>query len=384
MGGFREVAAQKAARDQERIASDRAVLRLRRTLEEFEQGAKDHAELIQLLPDLVAQMFDAKGPRGVYPIALKLTEQIFDPSQAAIFVSRPGRLALAVGCGLPAGLQPGIGPVLDLNQKGRLAYVAAHRVTMTDSSFTDLRGGSPSEGGGLDDSGVRGLRVDAAAPIEDGDGMLRGVICLGGVRSRLGEERRLLTMVAKLTAVALTHVTRLRTVEELADIDGLTGVNNKRYFKKRLQDEAHKADAGSPLSLLLLDIDHFKHYNDTNGHLDGDDVLRKVGQLLKGAVRDDDVVARYGGEEFVVVYPGTGKEDAVRLAEGIREAVAFQVFPNGVRQPSGALTISGGVATFPEDAQSAVELVRSADQALYDAKAAGRNRIVAARPNYLT
>jgi diguanylate cyclase (GGDEF)-like protein len=360
------------------------VLRLRRTLEDFEQGARDHGELIQLLPDLVAQMFDAKGPRGVYPVALKLTEQIFNPEQAAIFVSRPGRLALAVGRGLPAGLQAGIGPVLDLNRKGRLAYVATHRVAMTDVAFKDLRATSPADGTGLEDSGVRGLRVDAAAPIEDGDGMLRGVLCLGGLRTRPGEERRLLTMVAKLTAVALTHVTRLRTVEELADIDGLTSVNNKRYFKTRLQDEVHKADAGSPLSLLLLDIDHFKHYNDTNGHLAGDDILRKVGQLLKSATREDDVVARYGGEEFVVVYPGTGKEDAVRLAEGIREAVAFQAFPNGARQPSGALTISGGVATFPEDAQSAVELVRSADQALYDAKAAGRNRIVAARPNYLT
>jgi diguanylate cyclase (GGDEF)-like protein len=390
LAGGRELQALQAAREQERVASDRALLRLRRTLDEFEGRSRAHAEVIQLLPDLVGQMFAAKGPRAVYPVALKLVTQIFDPAQAAIFAARPGRLALVVGNGLPAGLSPGVGPALDLKHRnGRLAYVAANRVTMTEADFRELRGellegGPPAGAPGLGDTGVRGLLVDVAAPIEDDAGTLRGVLSVGGVRNRLGEEKRLLTMVARLTAVALTHVTRLRTVEELADVDGLTGVNNKRYFQKRLGEEVLKADTGMPLSLLLLDIDHFKIYNDTNGHLDGDDVLRKVGQLLKSSVREDDVVARYGGEEFVVLYPGTGKEDAARLAEGLREAVAFQVFPNGARQPSGALTISGGVATFPEDAQTGVELVRSADQALYDAKGLGRNRIVASRPNYLT
>jgi diguanylate cyclase (GGDEF)-like protein len=381
---------ERTARALERQSADRALLKLRRTLEEFEERTRDHAELVQLLPDLVAQMFDARGPRGVYPVTLKLIEQIFEPAQAAIFAARPGRLALVVGRGLPPSLQPGSGPTLELARQGRLGYVAANRVAMNEDDFRDpkgeLRTGGPSSGVALgpDDGAMRGLRVDAAAPIEDSEGMLRGVVCIGGVKNHLGEEKRLLTMVAKLTAVALTHVTRLRTVEELADVDGLTGVNNKRYFQARLQEELHKADPGTPLSLLLLDIDHFKHYNDTNGHLDGDDVLRRVGQLLKGVVREDDVVARYGGEEFVVVYPGTGKQDAIRLAEGIREAVAFHVFPHGNRQPSGALTISGGVATFPADARSAVELVRAADQALYDAKASGRNRVIPAHPNYLS
>ncbi|HWX24534.1 MAG TPA: GGDEF domain-containing protein [Vicinamibacteria bacterium] len=385
----REVENLAATLEQERLSTERELLRARRSGEDLEARARDHQELIQLLPDLVGQMFASNGARGVYPVALKLVTQIFNPTQAAIFVARPGRLALAAGHGLPEGLGPGVGPGLDLNRReGRLAQVAAGRVTMTDADFRELRGefakGGPKGGFGPEDSGVRGLRVDVAAPIEGEQAVLLGVLSVGGVKSRLGEEKRLLTMVARLTAVAITHVKRLRTVEELVNVDGLTGVYNKRYFQKRIADEVQRADAGAPLSLLLLDIDYFKHYNDTNGHLEGDDVLRKVGQLLKGSGREDDIVARYGGEEFVVLYPGTGKEDAVRLAEELREAVAAYAFPHGALQPSGALTISGGVSTVPDDAQSGLELVRSADQALYDAKAAGRNRIVAARPNYLT
>jgi diguanylate cyclase (GGDEF)-like protein len=138
------------------------------------------------------------------------------------------------------------------------------------------------------------------------------------------------------------------------------------------------------LSLLLLDIDHFKNYNDTSGHPEGDAVLKAVGQILRGSVREDDVAARYGGEEFVVVYPGASKAQALALAENLRHAVESHPFAHGARQPCGRVTLSGGVATFPDDSRSGADLVQCADQALYAAKDAGRNRIVAARPNYLT
>ena len=123
---------------------------------------------------------------------------------------------------------------------------------------------------------------------------------------------------------------------------------------------------------MILDIDHFKHYNDTNGHLEGDDVLKRIGAILKSAVRDDtDVVVRYGGEEFVILFPGATKAVASRQAETIRRAVETHPFKHAARQPLGAVTISGGVASFPEDARNSVALLRAADQALYEAKAAG-------------
>jgi diguanylate cyclase (GGDEF)-like protein len=134
----------------------------------------------------------------------------------------------------------------------------------------------------------------------------------------------------------------------------------------------------SPLGLLLLDIDHFKNYNDTNGHLAGAEALKTVALLLKRSVREDDLVARYGGEEFVILYVGASKSLACRLAQGVRRAVEAYEFPGGDRQPLGALTISGGVAGFPDDAADAVSLLRAADAALYEAKAAGRNKIISA------
>ncbi|HEX6738094.1 MAG TPA: GGDEF domain-containing protein, partial [Vicinamibacteria bacterium] len=140
----------------------------------------------------------------------------------------------------------------------------------------------------------------------------------------------------------------------------------------------------TPLSLLIMDIDHFKNYNDTNGHLEGDQVLKTVGEILRRSIRQDDVAARYGGEEFVIIYNGASKEVALRLAEKLRHAVEAYPFRHGEKQPLGRVTLSGGVANFPDDARSARDLMRSADQALYEAKSSGRNRIVGAGKNYLT
>jgi diguanylate cyclase (GGDEF)-like protein len=325
-------------------------------------------------------MFSAHGRRSVGPLALKLVEQIFHAEQCALFAARPSqrKLALSAGHGLPSTLAPGF--EVEYGQ-GRIGYVAESRVAMDDADFKNATSLVRRH---VEATAIKDLRAEVVSPIED-DGALLGVLCMGGVLTQQGQEKRLLKMVADLTAVALTYVTQLRSFEDAANIDGLTALYNKRSFQQRLGDMLHKAEREQqPVSLLILDIDHFKHYNDTNGHQAGDEVLKKVGQILKGSIREDDVAARYGGEEFVILYPGAGKALAQRLAEGMRRAVEAYAFPHGARQPLGALTISGGVATFPEDSRSGVDLIRCADQALYDAKAAGRNRVLPASPNYLT
>lgn len=163
---------------------------------------------------------------------------------------------------------------------------------------------------------------------------------------------------------------------ELSITDGLTGLHNHKHFYERLVEEMERARRyNNPLSLIMADIDHFKNYNDTHGHLEGDFLLKELASHMKKSVRFQDIVSRYGGEEFSIILPETGKEGAITLAERIRCSVAEQQFPHKETQPGGNLTISFGVATFPDDARDPETLVERADKALYLAKGMGRNRV---------
>jgi len=165
-------------------------------------------------------------------------------------------------------------------------------------------------------------------------------------------------------------------LEKLAITDGLTGLHNHRFFHERMALEAERSlRSGHELSLLMIDVDHFKLYNDRHGHPAGDDVLRGVASLLIEGRRVSDIVARYGGEEFAIVLCDTAKGQATELAERLRQRVASYSFVYASNQPGGKLTISVGVAAMPEDAGDGQTLIDAADAALYAAKRAGRNRV---------
>jgi len=162
----------------------------------------------------------------------------------------------------------------------------------------------------------------------------------------------------------------------LASVDGLTDVYNHRYFHdtlKKAVEDARKTK--TPVSLLLLDIDYFKHYNDLFGHQAGDEVLRKIGRILKVAVRVNDVVARYGGEEFGIILPNTTEEQACAIAERIRAQVEMADFAGEENQPNGKITVSVGVSCFPDKAKNYEELINSTDDPLYRAKFFNKNRV---------
>jgi diguanylate cyclase (GGDEF)-like protein len=170
-------------------------------------------------------------------------------------------------------------------------------------------------------------------------------------------------------------------LSQLAVTDGLTGLFNHRYLHERLQQEVERARrSGAPVSMMMVDVDHFKTYNDRCGHPAGDAVLREVARLLSTDRRITDVVARYGGEEFALLFLDTDKAAAALIAERVRAKVANTVFPRGCEQPGGAITVSAGVASVPEDALTAKDLVAAADAALYRAKRCGRNVVVSAGP----
>ncbi len=177
-------------------------------------------------------------------------------------------------------------------------------------------------------------------------------------------------------SIGLQKALLYEKVQKLSITDGLTKLYSHRYFKQRLEEELVLANRySSQLSLLILDIDHFKHYNDNFGHVAGDHVLMEVARILREQSDMTHIVARYGGEEMVVVAPETTKEQAMEVAEKIRKTVESYSFTVGKETTN--VTVSIGVATFPQDSQTSLDLISKSDKALYAAKARGRNRIVA-------
>ena len=161
-----------------------------------------------------------------------------------------------------------------------------------------------------------------------------------------------------------------------AILDGLTKLYNYRYFMQELERETNRAKRYDQVfSLFMLDIDKFKNYNDTYGHLAGDRILQTISELLLKNIRNTDTVARYGGEEFVVILPGLGREEAIILAEKLRNLIAEHSFYNEEIKEDCHITISIGVAYFPEDNEDPSELIKSADKALYHSKQTGRNKV---------
>jgi len=171
----------------------------------------------------------------------------------------------------------------------------------------------------------------------------------------------------------------------LSFLDGLTGLANRRRFDMFLDQEWRRGlRSHSPISLILMDIDYFKDFNDASGHLAGDDCLRRIAQALEtGIHRSGDLIARYGGEEFVCVLPDTGQAGAVAVAEGIQDLIKSLALPHPRSSISKLVTLSLGVATdIAELSTNPENLIRYADQAMYQAKAKGRNQIVAWHVEY--
>lgn len=170
----------------------------------------------------------------------------------------------------------------------------------------------------------------------------------------------------------------IESLSNIANTDGLTGLYNHRFFYDCLSDQINKSKRdSSDLSLLFIDIDDFKYYNDLYGHQQGDEVLRTISAIMRDTVREDTFIARYGGEEFAILLPGIAEEPAIKIAERLRSAVQEYVFDGEENLPGGTLTISVGVSSFPSKAKTDADLLKSADDACYRAKFLKKNRVEA-------
>ncbi|OIO36951.1 MAG: hypothetical protein AUJ74_00445 [Candidatus Omnitrophica bacterium CG1_02_44_16] len=203
-------------------------------------------------------------------------------------------------------------------------------------------------------------------------------------RSITKDDIRVLMMFANQAGMAIENSQLYERTLVRAHKDALTDLWNHGYFQISFDDKLKIAkEQGFYLSIIMLDIDHFKDYNDTWGHQKGDDILSKISKVIVESSRKIDYVCRYGGEEFAIILPESSKKDVVVIAERIRSNVANHNFVNEVNepgQPSQKITVSLGVASFPDDGRTKSELIQAADEALYEAKRSGRNKVTIALP----
>jgi diguanylate cyclase (GGDEF)-like protein len=216
-----------------------------------------------------------------------------------------------------------------------------------------------------------------AVPLRARNEALGALVLTGRRGSFSAAAGRVLELVCNQAAAALSTIQLLERTKDMAVRDGLTGLYNRREFDRLLGNTVKREDRSKGrFALLLLDLDHFKKLNDTYGHPAGDAGLRRTAEVLKGTLRGGDQAARYGGEEFVAILPGTDQAGALRLAERVRRAIendTFTVDDARIRR-----TVSIGLAMWPDDGREPAAVLSSADRALYAAKEAGRNRVVAA------
>lgn len=227
--------------------------------------------------------------------------------------------------------------------------------------------------------GLEGARSELAVPLL-WEGKTLGVL---NVESRLpnaygSADVALLSTVAEQAAAAIGNARLHQQTQRLALTDPHTGLYNYRHFQDQVAAMVRDSQlTGQPFSLILLDIDFFKRVNDTYGHPTGDAVLAQVARVLRESCRQGDLSYRYGGEEFAITLPGASHEDAVRVAERIRDKIGATAFYTKSERPLDCpITVSMGVASYPRDGITEVDLLLAADTALYQAKSAGRNRVV--------
>ena len=289
--------------------------------------------------------------------------------RASLFLLDPDRMGVALAASRSAETQPGSRP------KGEEMFekwILRHRKPLLIEDLDNDYRFSPDA---FSDPSERRFKSVLAAPLTS-EMKITGILRLDSAKKSAytQDDLRLLSIISYLSAVSIENARLFQKTNELAVTDGLTGLYVHRFFKERLGIELEGArDQGRKMSVLMIDLDHFKECNDRYGHAAGDLLLKKVARILKTDLGAKDSISRYGGEEFAIILSGADKSAAIRTSELIRKKIEAEVLI--IRREEFRITVSIGVASFPEDSGRADTLLKTADANLYKAKEGGRNMV---------
>lgn len=332
------------------------------------------SEIAEAIP-LIAKKMTERLTQDAFPaIAVRSAKDLFHARQAGFFapVDDTHDFTLEVGVGFPPDWQ---GNIRIKSDEGILGMALEKKTVIARVDPLS------SSGRRLSQQSLEELKVvpDFVAPVFGVSGIM-GVLVIAGCPLPLEEERKYVSMLADLLSVALRNATLIDSGITRTWADHLTGVSNRLHFLQRFESEIRRAENyGQPLALFMFDIDEFKNINDSYGHSAGDQVIKKMAEIVRLNTRSSDLVGRYGGDEFMVLMSSSNKEQAQTYADNLREKIAGA----DIRIPEHLdpihLTISGGLAVFPTNGLSTTELLHAADTALYEAKRMGRNKLILAQ-----
>ena len=324
------------------------------------------------IPMVVKRLSGRMSPDAIPAIGVRFAREFFHASQVGYFAPEGSgdQFTLVEGVGFPLDWK---GKVRLAADEGILGMCLQNKTITTREEYLTSRTKWPT---GINSLEKNGISPDFVAPVAMNENVV-GVLVVASSIVQSRDEIPFVSMISDLLGNAYKHTTEIESVEHSASIDPLTKLFTRGHFAKQFENEIRRAkDYGHSLSLLLLDIDHFKKINDTHGHSAGDLILIQLGQILRQSVRSSDMAARFGGEEFVVMMLSAGKEQALASSENLRKIIESTEFRIPGHPSPLKVTISGGVAMYPLDGDSTSDLLRKADDALYEAKRTGRNRVV--------
>jgi diguanylate cyclase (GGDEF)-like protein len=376
-----------------KLSAAQQVSNLKRTAAQLEEDLRFLTQFLKDYPRLARELYSGLTERQIPGVLLGIVQRSLDPQQVAVLVRRSAekndknRLPrLVVAAAYPDGAAVKVGTEVPI-ETGEIGYAAESQMVVTRQDIqAEATANRIKPGPAL--SGMP--QPDLIAPLVFDQETL-GVIVMHKPR-KSGDPKAALHLVAQTGAQVLHTAAQVSRMKTTAEMDGLTRIYNKKHMEQTLNEYVYRAacaaydrrDAGESqsvpgLAVFLFDIDNFKNYNDTNGHLAGDKLLQELARIVGDSVRKDDVFGRFGGEEFLLVMPNTNAKQGMLAAEKIRAVLANHPFPFAEKQPLKRISVSGGVAEYPLHGLDAAGLLHAADEALYEAKRSGRNRVLQAR-----